>query len=87
MFLTSNDDFKKVLLEKPHCILGKKGITEEFVSHINKFLKRYKTIKVKALKSIATKSNTKELAQQVANASNSSVLDVRGKTFIISISF
>ncbi len=76
--------FKKVLLEEPHCILGKKGITEEFVTHVNTLLKRYKVIKVKALKSVATKSNIKEIATQVSERTNSYLLDLRGKTFIIS---
>ena len=76
--------FKKVLLEEPHCILGKKGITEEFVTHVNTLLKRYKVIKVKALKSVATKSNIKDIAIQVSERSNSYLLDLRGKTFILS---
>ena len=76
--------FKKVLLEEPHCILGKKGITEEFVTHVNTLLKRYRVIKVKALKSVATKSNIKEIALQISERSNSYLLDLRGKTFILS---
>jgi len=76
--------FKKVLLEEPHCILGKKGITEEFVTHVNTLLKKYKVIKVKALKSVATKSNIKDIAAQVSERSNSFLLDLRGKTFILS---
>ena len=78
------EDFKKVLLGDPHCILGKGGITEEFINHVNKLLKRYKIIKVKALKSIATKANIKQIASQVSEATDSNVLDIRGKTFIIS---
>ena len=76
--------FKKVLLEEPHCILGKKGITEEFVTHVNALLKRYKVIKVKALKSVATKSNIKDIATQISERTNSFMLDLRGKTFILS---
>ncbi|MFX1391529.1 MAG: YhbY family RNA-binding protein [Promethearchaeota archaeon] len=71
---------------KPHCILGKKGITKEFVEHVNKLLKRYKIIKIKALKSIASKSNIKELANKIIEQTNSYLLDVRGKTMIISSS-
>ncbi len=76
--------FKKVLLSQPHVFLGKNGITEEFINHILKLIKRYKIIKIKALKSIATKSNIKELANQIAVDTNSFLLDIRGKTFIIS---
>ena len=78
------EDFKKVLLNEPQIILGKKGITQEFINHTIKLLKRYKIIKIKALKSIANKSNIKEFASQIAEMTESNVLDVRGFTFIVS---
>ena len=78
------EDFKKVLLNEPHEILGKKGITQEFVNHTIKLLKRYKIIKIKALKSIANKSNIKEIASQIAELTESNLLDVRGFTIIVS---
>ena len=80
----NQDEFKKVLLSPPHCILGKKGITDEFIAHVRQLLKRYKIIKIKILKSIATKSNIKSIADQISQATDSHVLDVRGKTIIIS---
>lgn len=79
-----SEDFKRVLLSEPHVILGKKGITDEFISHINKLLKRYKIIKIKALKTVANKSNIKEIATSIADATESYLLDVRGLKFIIS---
>ncbi|HEY0090510.1 MAG TPA: YhbY family RNA-binding protein [Candidatus Lokiarchaeia archaeon] len=82
--MSYNEDFKKVLLTEPHAILGKNGITEEFIQHINILLKRYKIIKVKALKSIATKKTMEEIAAQVSKATNSKLLDIRGFKFIIS---
>ncbi|UCC19399.1 MAG: YhbY family RNA-binding protein, partial [Promethearchaeota archaeon] len=75
----------KALLSQPHCILGKHGLTDEFISHVAKLLKRYKIIKVKALKSIATKSNIKELGEKISNLTNSYLLDIRGKIFILSV--
>ncbi|MFX1380712.1 MAG: YhbY family RNA-binding protein [Promethearchaeota archaeon] len=77
-------EFKKALLSQPHCILGKHGVSEEFISHVVKLLKRYKVIKVKALKSIATKSNIEELAQKISKLTNSYLIDIRGKIFILS---
>ncbi|UCD00544.1 MAG: YhbY family RNA-binding protein [Promethearchaeota archaeon] len=78
-------EFNKALLSQPHCILGKKGVNNKFIDHLNVLLKRYKTIKVKALKSVATKSNIKELAQEIAQLTNSSLIDIRGKIFILSL--
>jgi len=80
------EDFKKVRLSRPHCILGKnfQNKSDEFIKHVEKLLKRYKIIKIKALKSIATKSNIKEFATKISEATESYLLDLRGKTFIIS---
>ena len=78
-------EFRKVLLSQPHCILGKSGITNEFISHVAKLLKRYKVIKIKALKNIATKLNIKDLASEISQLTNSHLLDVRGRIFILSL--
>jgi len=78
-------EFKKTLLSQPNCILGKMGITKEFINHVKKLLKRYKVIKIKALKSVATKSNIKTLANKISQLSNSYLIDVRGKMFILSL--
>ncbi len=78
-------EFKNALSSQPKCILGKSGITNEFVNHVNKLLKRYKVIKIKALRSVATKSNIKELANQISELTNSYLIDVRGKIFILSL--
>lgn len=79
------NEFKKALISQPDCILGKNGITDEFVNHANKLLKRYKIIKVKALKSIALRSNIRELANKISQLTSSYLIDVRGKIFILSL--
>ena len=79
------NEYKKALLSKPHCILGKKGISEEFKIHVANLLKRYKVIKVKALKTIATRSNIKDLADKISNLTDSHILDVRGRIIILSL--
>ena len=78
-------EFKKALLSKPHCTLGKQGITDEFILHVTKLLKRYKIIKIKALKTITSKSNIKDIAIKISKLTNSFLLDVRGKIFILSL--
>ncbi len=78
------EEFKKALLSQPHCILGKNGITNEFINHVLKLLKKYKIIKIKALKTIATKSNIDDVANEVSKLTDSYLLDVRGRIFIIS---
>lgn len=78
-------EFKKALLSRPHSILGKRGISNEFIKHVMKLLKRYKVIKIKALKTVATKSNINTLANEIAAVTNSTILDVRGKMIILSL--
>lgn len=79
-----SEDFKRALLSEPHAILGKNRINDEFIKHIFKLLKRYKIIKIKVLKSAVHDTSIKTLAEELATATNSFLLDVRGKTFILS---
>ncbi|MHA2006865.1 MAG: YhbY family RNA-binding protein [Promethearchaeota archaeon] len=79
------EEFKKTQLSQPHCILGKNGITTEFISHVSRLLKRFRIIKVKALKNVATKSNIKDTAVEISKITNSYLVDVRGRTFILSL--
>jgi len=83
--LSYRKEFKKALISQPHCILGKKGVSNKFIDHVNLLLKRYKIIKIKALKSGETNSNIKELANEISKLTNSYLLDVRGKIFILSL--
>jgi RNA-binding protein YhbY len=78
------DEYKRALISSPHCNLGKKGISEEFITHVSKLLKKYKVIKIKVLKSAISKSNIKDLAKQISNETNSYIIDVRGRTVILS---
>lgn len=82
--MDNSEKFKRVLLTPPHCTLGKNGITDEFLTHVTKLLKRYKMIKIKALKSVANKLNIKALATEISTNTNSYILDIRGRTIIIS---
>ena len=83
--MSNQNEFKKVLLSSPHAICGRRGITDDFLAHVQKLLKRYKTIKIKVLKSVATKSNITNFADKISQATNSHVLDVRGKMIVISL--
>lgn len=78
------NEYKRALISQPHCILGKKGISEEFITHVSKLLKKYKIIKIKVLKSAISQSNIKDLAKQISNETNSHLIDVRGRMVILS---
>ncbi|MBD3195275.1 MAG: RNA-binding protein [Candidatus Lokiarchaeota archaeon] len=78
--------FKKVLLEQPHLILGKKGIKENkgFIEHASKLLKKHKVIKIKILKTALHSLSLKEMARELAKSTDSHLVDLRGRTIILS---
>ncbi len=78
--------FQEVLLNKPHCILGKKGIddNEGFIKHVQDLLKKHKIIKIKLLKTALHGEIVEDIAQKIADNTDSYLLDLRGKIIIIS---
>jgi RNA-binding protein YhbY len=86
----NSNDYKKmfqdVLLDKPHCILGKKGINhnEGFIKHVQDLLKKHKIIKIKLLKTALHGESVEQIAQTIADSTDSYLLDLRGRTVIIS---
>ena len=79
-----SEEYKRVLLGKPHCILGKEGIKEDFIEYVKKILKAHKIIKIKALKSITVKYPIKLLAMEISQATDTNILDIRGRKIILS---
>jgi RNA-binding protein len=75
---------KEVLLSQPSIILGKKGITKDFIDHLKKIIKREKIVKIKALKSAVADTDIDSIAKEIARKTNTELIDVRGKTFMIS---
>ncbi|MHA1605403.1 MAG: YhbY family RNA-binding protein [Candidatus Freyarchaeota archaeon] len=64
-------------------ILGKRGVTEEFVEEVKKQLERKKVIKVKALKSVLTEQSFDDIASEIAVKTNSQLLETRGYTLLL----
>lgn len=84
--MDTKQKFKEVLLGDPQTILGKKGIkdNEGFVTHVENLLKTHKIIKIKILKTALHDMNITELANTIAKKTNSYLLDLRGRTIILS---
>ena len=80
------EKFKRVLLEPPHCILGKKGINgnKGFITHVQNLLKRYKIIKIKLSKNSLFNTSLEEMVNKIVKETNSYLLDNRGRILIIS---
>ncbi len=63
-------------------ILGKNGVTEEFIEEVKRQLKRKKVIKIRALKSVLIEQNMEKLASEIAAKAKSQLLETRGCTML-----
>ncbi len=62
--------------------IGKSGITDSLIHEIKIQVRRQKILKIKILKSARTTDRDK-IAKEVAEKTNSRLLDVRGNTFTL----
>ncbi len=69
-------------LLEPAIQIGKSGI-EAVVEELKKQLKIKKMIKVKFLKAALVEGDRQELAEKLANLTNSELIEVRGNTAVI----
>ena len=69
--------------EKPTVWIGKSGASPELVTEIGKQLKRNKYVKCKILKSALSEQETKQITATVAEQTGSTLVEVRGHTFIL----
>ncbi len=71
--------------DKADVIIGKNGITPGVLGEIKRRLKEQGVVKVKILKSgiRATSLGRREIAKKVADLTNSVLLEIRGRTFIL----
>ncbi|MET1128138.1 MAG: YhbY family RNA-binding protein [Thermoproteota archaeon] len=77
---------KEVVQQGPaDVIIGKRGLPESVLKEIDRRLKEKGVVKVKALKSAlkVTGLDRRTLAQTVAKRLNATLLDVRGRTFVL----
>ena len=69
--------------EKPTVWIGKEGLTAQSMSEIAKQLGVREIIKVKILKTALQEEEAKIVAAQVAEQTESELVDVRGHTFLL----
>ncbi|MHA1687655.1 MAG: YhbY family RNA-binding protein [Candidatus Heimdallarchaeaceae archaeon] len=75
-------DITKVLHEAAKIRIGKKGLTEAIIVEVEKLLKKDGAIKIKCLKTIP-KESIPFIAKNIADLTESQVVDIRGKTFVL----
>ena len=75
---------KRTLSEESSTILiGKSGVSEEVLKEVEKQLEKRKMVKVKLLGTALKGSKTKQIAAQIAERTEASLVEVRGHTFML----
>jgi RNA-binding protein len=68
---------------KPIINVGKNGITDSLIDELKKQIKVNRLVKIKMLKTSSDGEDTKVAAQQLAEMTKTTLIDVRGNTVVL----
>ena len=74
---------RELSAEKPTVWVGKEGATQQIVNEISRQLDKREIVKAKILKSALKDEETKSVASKIAQQTSSSLVEVRGHTFLL----
>lgn len=74
---------RELSAEKPTVWVGKEGATPKIVNEISRQLDKREIVKAKILKTALKDEETKTVAGKIAQQTNSSLIEVRGHTFLL----
>lgn len=63
--------------------IGKNGVTDTVIEELNKQLKANRLVKVRILKSAEEGKDVKVIAEEIAAATRSTLIEVRGRTVVL----
>jgi len=63
--------------------IGKSGINDSVIEELNKQIKAKRLVKVKVLKSAETEKDLKIISEELAAATKSTLIEVRGRTIVL----
>lgn len=63
--------------------IGKNGVTETLIEELNKQIKANRLVKVRVLKSAEEGKDLQAIAEEIAAATRSTLIDVRGRTVVL----
>lgn len=69
--------------ERPTVNVGKEGVTDQIVKEVSKQLDAREMIKAKILKTALHETGAKIIAAQIAEQTESELVEVRGHTFLL----
>ena len=74
---------RQVDKEKSTIRIGKGQVSQQVLKEIEKQLEKKEIVKIKILKSALQGDKTKRIAQQIAEQTEASLVEVRGHTFML----
>jgi RNA-binding protein len=74
---------RELSAEKPTVWVGKEGTTQQIVNEISRQLDKREIVKAKILKSALKDEEAKSVASKIAKQTDSSLIEVRGHTFLL----
>lgn len=74
---------RKLSAEKPAIWVGKEGATPRIVNEVSRQLDKREIVKARILKSALKNEEAKNIASKIAQQTSSTLIDVRGHTFIL----
>jgi RNA-binding protein len=76
--------FKRVFsLQQPTVWVGKEGATQQVINEINRLLEQHEVVKAKIHQTALKEQETKVIVTNIATQTNSTLIDLRGHTFIL----
>ena len=63
--------------------IGKNGVTDTLIEELNKQIKAKKLVKVRVLKSAEEGQDLKSIAEKIASATRSILIEVRGRIVVL----
>jgi len=63
--------------------VGKNGVTDTLIEELNKQIKANRLVKVRVLKSAEEGKDLKAIAEELAAATRSTLIEVRGRTVVL----
>ena len=63
--------------------IGKNGITDTLIEELNKQIKANRLVKVRVLKSVEEGKDLNAIAEEIAAATRSTLIEIRGRTVVL----
>jgi len=74
---------RELSAEKPTIWVGKEGVAPRIVNEVSRQLDKKEMVKARILKSTLKNEDAKNVASKIAQQTSSTLIDIRGHTFIL----